>query len=137
MSARTALRDLIAADAPADWDIIAHPKKLGPLDDHRKPVAIVIEQRTLTAGRTSPDENGIPVDVELVVWVIVDATRGDDADEVEDRLEAAAEQMIRILEALPEHNWDGTTTRNQYDPQKPAYDFIIRAQGALITEETP
>lgn len=137
MSARTDLRDLIAAAAPSDWDVIPFPAQLGPLDDRRKPVAIVIEQITIASARTSPDASGIPVDVELHVWVIVDATRGDDRGEVEDRLEAAAEQMIRILEQLNEQVWDGTANRNQYDPQKPAYDFTIRAQGALITEETP
>lgn len=136
MSARSDLRDLIAADAPEDWEIIPYPTQLNTLDDPRKKVAIVIEQRTITSGRTSPDADGIPIEVELVVWVIVDATRGDDRDGVEDRLEAAAEQMIRILEQLPDHVWDGSTTRNQYDPQKPAYDFTIRAHGALIPEET-
>lgn len=138
MGARHDLRDLIAADAPAEWDIIAYPMQLPPLDDPAKPVAIIIEQRTLTAGRTSPDEvNGIPVDVELTVWVIVDATHGDTREQVEDLLEDAAEQMIRILEAIPEQSWDGTATRNQYDPQKPAYDFTIRAAGALTQEEQP
>ena len=137
MSARSDLRDLIAADAPDDWEITAYPAQLGPLDNPAKPIAIVIEQIAIAAGRTSPDAKGIPVSVELHVWVIVDATRGDDRDEVEDRLEDATEQMIRILETLPEHNWDGTANRNQYDPQKPAYDFTIRAEGALITEETP
>lgn len=136
MSARSDLRDLIAASAPEGWDIIPYPTQLDPLDNADKPVAIVIEQRTLTAARTSPDENGIPVDIELTVWVIVDATRGNDRPEVEDRLELAAEQMIRILEQLNEQSWDGTATRNQYDPQKPAYDFTIRAHGALIPEET-
>lgn len=135
MGARHDLRDLIALSAPAEWDIIGYPTQLNALDDPAKPVAIVIEQRTITAGRTSPDDAGIPVDVELTVWVIVDASRGDDRDEVEDRLEAAAEQMIQILEQLPEQVWDGTANRNQYDPQKPAYDFTIRATGALTPEE--
>lgn len=135
MSARTDLRDLIAAAAPAEWDVIPYPTQLDPLDDAAKPVAIVIEQITIASARTSPDDAGIPVDVELHVWVVVDATRGDDRGEVEDRLEAAAEQMIRILEQLDEQVWDGTANRNQYDPQKPAYDFTIRAHGALIPEE--
>lgn len=138
MGARHDLRDLIAADAPADWDIIGYPTQLAPLDNPHKPVAINIEQRSITTGRTSPDEAGnIPVLVELTVWVIVDATRGADRDEVEDRLEAAAEQMIRILEKVPDQWWDGSATRNQFDPQKPAYDFTIRAAGALTPEETP
>lgn len=138
MSVRSELRDLIAADAPASWEIYPYPLQLGPFEDAAKPVAIVIEQHTLTAGRTSPDTvNGIPVDVELTIWVVVDATRGDDREQVEDELEAAAEQMIRILEALPDQSWDGTANRNQYDAQKPAYDFTIRAAGALTQEEQP
>lgn len=138
MSVRSTLRDLIAADAPAGWEIYPYPLQLGSFEEADKPVAIVIEQRTLTAGRNSPDaENGIPVDVELTIWVIVDATRGDDREQVEDQLEEAAEQMIRILEALPDQSWDGTATRNQYDTQKPAYDFTIRAAGALTQEEQP
>lgn len=136
MGARHDLRDLIVASAPADWDVIGYPKQLAQLDNPAKPVAIVLEQRTITAGRTSPDADGIPVEVELTVWVIVDAALGEDRDAVEDRLEAAAEGMIRILEQLDEQIWDGTATRNQYDPQKPAYDFTIRAPGALIPEET-
>lgn len=138
MGARHDLRDLIAASAPDTWDIIAYPTQLNQLDDPSKPVAIIIEQRTIAAGRTSPDDvHGIPVDVELTVWVIVDASLGGDRDQVEDDLEVAAEQMIRILEQLPDQVWDGTATRNQYDPQKPAYDFTIRATGALTPEETP
>ena len=137
MGARHDLRDLIAANAPDGWEIIGHPAQLNALDDPTKPVAIVIEQRTITAGRTSPDVNGIPVDVDLTVWVVVDASLGDDREQVEDRLELAAEQMIRILEQLDEQTWAGAAGRNQYDPQKPAYDFTIRAQGALIPEETP
>lgn len=136
MSVRSALRDLIAGHAPDTWEIYPYPLQLQPFEDAAKSVAIVIEQRTLTAGRNSPDaENGIPVDVELTVWVVVDATRGDDREQVEDDLEAAAEQMIRILELLPDQSWDGTATRNQYDPQKPAYDFTIRHPGALTQEE--
>ena len=140
MSARASLRDFITASAPDTWEIYGYPTQLGPFEDASKPVAVVIEQRTMTAGRNSPDdENGIPVDVELTVWVIVDATRGDNRDQVEDQLEDAAEQMIRILEAIPDQWWDGTATRNQYDPQKPAYDFTIRAAGAITDtqEEQP
>ncbi|QMU97981.1 hypothetical protein FVO59_12795 [Microbacterium esteraromaticum] len=137
MGARHDLRDLIAAGAPDGWEIFGYPAQLNTLDDPTKPVAIVIEQRTITAARTSPDANGIPVDVELTVWVIVDATLGETREEVEDRLELAAEHMIQILEQLDAQTWDGTAGRNQYDPQKPAYDFTIRAQGALIPEETP
>lgn len=138
MSVRSDLAELITAGAPDTWEIYPYPLQLSTFEDAEKPVAIVIEQRMMTAGRTSPDdENGIPVDVELTVWVIVDATRGDNREQVEDLLEAAAEQMIRILEAIPEQSWDGTATRNQYDPQKPAYDFTIRAVGALTQEEQP
>lgn len=137
MSARSDLAELITAGAPDTWEIYPYPLQLGTFEDATKPVAVVIEQRTMTAGRTSPDENGIPVDVELTVWVIVDATRGDNRAQVEDQLDDAAEQMIRILEAIPEQNWDGTATRNQYDAQKPAYDFTIRAAGAITQEEQP
>ncbi|OJU42020.1 MAG: hypothetical protein BGN97_04500 [Microbacterium sp. 69-10] len=138
MGARHDLRDLIAASAPDTWDIIAYPTQLSPLDNPAKPVAIVIEQDTIASGDTSPDdEHGIPVTVTLNVWVIVDATLGSDREQVEDDLEAAAERMIRILEQLPDQWWDGTANRNQYDPQKPAYDFTIRAAGALTPEETP
>ncbi|MFB4348477.1 hypothetical protein [Microbacterium sp. CR_7] len=135
MSARASLRDFITASAPEAWEIYGYPTQLGPFEDASKPVAIVIEQRTMTAGRTSPDENGIPIDIELTVWVIVDATRGDNREQVENQLEDAAEQMILILEAIPDQWWDGVATRNQYDPQKPAYDFTIRAAGALTQEE--
>jgi hypothetical protein len=132
MGARHDLKTLIQESAPTDWEIYGYPTQLGPLDDPTKPIAVIIEQRTITAGRTSPDdENGIPVDVDLTVWVLTDATLGDDREAIEDRLEAATEHMIRILEQLPEQVWDGTATRNQYDQQKPAYDFTIRAHGAL------
>jgi|GEM_PF-5106876 len=137
MSARSSLAELITAAAPATWDVIPYPTRLQPLDNDDKPVAIVIEQRTLTAGNTSPTETEIPVDVELTVWVIVDASLGRDRNEVEDLLEEAAEGMIRILEQLPDDNWDGVATRNQYDEQKPAYDFTIRAQGSITQEDTP
>lgn len=137
MGARTDLAALISAAAPAGWDVIPYPTQLQPLDNPDKPVAVVIEQRAITAGRTSPDPNGTPVAVELTVWVIVDASRGDDRADVEDRLEEAAEALVLIFEELPDDMWDGTATRNQYDPQKPAYDFTIRAAGALTQEETP
>lgn len=137
MSARSSLAELITAAAPTTWDVIPYPTKLAPLDRHGKPVAIVIEQRTLQAGKTSPTATEIPVDVELTVWVIVDASLGRDRNDVEDILEDAAFEMIRILEQLPDDNWDGVATRNQYDEQKPAYDFTIRAQGSITQEDTP
>lgn len=135
MSARSELADLIKATAPDTWDVIAYPTRLTTFDDASKPVAVVVEQRAIASGNTSPDENGIPVAVTLAVWVVVDGARGDNPDVIEDDLEAAAERMIRILEPLPEHVWDGETTRDAYDNQKPAYLFTIRADGALTPEE--
>jgi hypothetical protein len=134
MSARATLAALIADAAPNTWDIIAYPTRLAPLDDATKPVAIVVEQRNVAAGGFSPDGVSIPVSVTLAVWVVVDATRGANPDEVEDELEAAVEQMVRILTPLPEHVWDGNATRDAYDNQKPAYLFTIRADGALTEE---
>lgn len=136
MTARSQLRDLIQDKAPDTWELYPHPVNLAPLDDPAKPVAIVIEQRSVTAGAFSPDGNGITLAVELSAWVIVDGSLGDDLDVVEDRLEEAVETMIRILEPLPGHVWDGTANRDTYDDQKPAYTFTIRAAGALTTEET-
>ena len=135
MSARSALAALVRDAAPETWDVIDHPKHLPPFDDARKPVAIVIEQRTYTAGRFSPDGARIPIDVALLVWVVVDGSRGDDEGDLEDELEAAAEQMIQILEPLQGHAWDGTATRDNYDEQKPAYQFPIAAPGDLTPEE--
>jgi hypothetical protein len=134
MSARSDLAALIQGAAPATWDVIGYPARLRTLDDPAKPVAVVIEQRNIASGATSPDANGIPVAVTLAVWVIVDAARGDNAGETEDELEAAAETMIRILEPLPDHVWDGDAARDAYDNQKPAYLFQIRAAGALTEE---
>lgn len=135
MSARSALAGLIAAAAPAHWDVIPYPTRLRSFDDATKTVAVVVEQRGIASGNTSPDENRIPIAVTLAVWVIVDGARGDNPDVIEDDLEAAAETMIRILEPLPEHVWDGDTSRDAYDQQKPAYLFLIRADGALTPEE--
>lgn len=136
MSARTDLADLIAQDAPDTWEIYAYPASLAPFDDATKPVAVVVEQRTIAAGTTSPDANGLPVGVELLVWVVVDGALGDNPADLEDTLEAAAETMIRLLEPLHGHEWNGDAIRDNYDTQKPAYQFTIRATGA-ITEETP
>jgi hypothetical protein len=135
MSARSDLGGLIAANAPDTWDVIPYPTRLATFEDPAKTVAVVIEQRGVSSGNTSPDDNGIPVAVTLAVWVVVDGARGDGADAIEDDLEAAAEAMIRILEPLPEHVWDGEATRDAYDQQKPAYLFTIRAAGALTPEE--
>lgn len=135
MSARSALAALIRDAAPDTWDVIGYPTRLRTFDDPNKPVAVVVEQRGLATGSTSPDDNGIPISTTLAVWVVVDGSRGDNPDVVEDELEAATEQMIRILEPLPEHVWDGEATRDAYDNQKPAYLFTIRADGALTSEE--
>lgn len=135
MSARSDLAGLIAAAAPGSWNVIPFPTRLTTFDDPAKPVAVVVEQRGIASGTTSPDGNGIPVAVNLAVWVVVDGARGDNPDVIEDDLEAAAETMIRILEPLPEHVWDGEGTRDAYDNQKPAYLFTIRADGALTNEE--
>ncbi|KZE91181.1 hypothetical protein [Microbacterium sp. TNHR37B] len=136
MSARSDLAELIAPDAPDTWEIHAHPVNLLPFDDPQTTVAVVIEQRSMTAGNTSPDGNGMPIAVELMLWVVVDGSRGDDTPDVEDLLEDAAATMIRILEPLPTHVWDGAATRDAYDNQKPAYQFTIRASGALTLEES-
>lgn len=135
MSARSDLAGLIAAVAPLTWTVHPAPVKLTPLDDADKPVAVVVEQRAMVSGTTSPDQNGIPVQVELTVWVIVDGARGEDLATIEDQLEDAAEEMIRILEPMPNHVWDGTATRDFYDEQKPAYQFTIRASGAITGED--
>lgn len=136
MTARAALKQAIAPHAPATWEIYDYPTRLRTFDDPAKPVAIVIEQRGLKLGRFSADENGTPIDVELMVWVVVDAARGDDLDVIENDLEAAAEHMLRILEdlGLPDHVWDGTANREDYDDQKPAYQIPITAAGALTPE---
>lgn len=137
MGARGDLKTLIEAGAPATWDIIGYPTQLGVLDDPAKPIAIVIEQRNVAAGKFSPDGDSIPIDVELVVWIVVDATQGDDRDELEDLLEESVEQMIRLLVPMPNDNWDGTAERTSYDTQKPAYQFTIRAPGVITQEEQP
>lgn len=133
MSARSDLADLIGAAAPNTWKIYPYPARLDTFEDPAKPVAIVVEQRTVTAGTFSPDALLTPVQVELVVWVIVDGSRGEDPAALEDRLEEAVEQMIRILEPLPEHAWTGGAARDDYDPQKPCYGFTIRLGGTLTT----
>ncbi len=134
MTARSDLAALIRQAAPDAWELYPYPASLLPFDDVAKPVAVVIEQRSISSGLASPDANGIPVGVELLIWVVVDGARGDDAGDIEDDLELAAETMIRILEPFPEHVWNGTANRDSYDSQKPAYTFTIRAAGA-ITEE--
>lgn len=133
MSARSDLKALLEPRAPEGWDIFDYPTRLRTFDDPTKPVAIVIEQRTYKLGRFSADENGTPIDAELLVWVVVDGARGDDLDEIEDDLEAALEQLIQILESLelPAHVWDGTATRDEYDDQKPAYQLSLTAAGYL------
>jgi hypothetical protein len=134
MSGRSQLADLIAASAPETWEIIPHPTRLRPFDNPAKPVAIVVEQRAIQSGKWSPDGVSIPVETAFAVWVIVDGARGADAGPTEDDLEAAAETMIRILEPLAAEVWDGTAERGSYDDQKPAYQFTIRAAGALTQE---
>lgn len=137
MSARSDLAGLIAAVAPDTWDVIPHPTRLRTFDNPAKPVAIVIEQHAIQSGPFSPDGVAIPVEVALAVWVVVDGSRGEEAGPIEDQLEDAVEQMIRILEPMPDHVWDGTAERGSYDDQKPAYQFTIRAPGALTTEVQP
>lgn len=135
MSARSDLRDLIATDpAASSWEIYPYPVKLAPFEDATKPVAVVIEQRNIVAGTFSPDDSGIPVASDIALWVVVDATRGDSAEHVEDQLEDAALDVIRILQRLPEDNWDGTAERTSYDPQKPAYQFTITAAGKITPD---
>jgi hypothetical protein len=134
MSARSDLKTLIAEHAPATWELYGYPTQLGVLDDPNKPIAIVIEQRNITTGEFPPDGESIPVVVEIALWIVVDATTGRDRDELEDELEQATEQMIRILLPMPENVWDGAAERTSYDAQKPAYQFTIRAAGALTQE---
>lgn len=134
MSARSDLKTLIQADAPDAWEIYGYPTQLGVLDDPNKPIAVVIEQRTIAAGQFSPDGDSIPVTTELALWVVIDATLGDSRETIEDLLDTAVEQMIRILLPMPGSNWDGTAERTSYDAQKPAYQFTIRATGALTQE---
>lgn len=133
MSARSDLAGLIAAQAPDTWQIYPYPATLRTFDDPAKTVAIVVEQRTVTAGTFSPTDLLTPVQVELVVWVVVDGSRGEDPGNLEDRLEEAVERMIRILEPLPEHAWTGGAARDDYDPQKPCYGFTLRFGGNLTT----
>lgn len=137
MSARSQLADLIAAGAPDTWAIHRAPRSLAPFDDPAKPAAILIEQANITAATTSPTAAGIPVDLELWVWAMVDSSRGDDADALEDALEDVLEGMVAILAELPEHVWDGAAERTNYDEQKPAYRFTIRAAGAITPKENP
>lgn len=131
MSARSDLADLIEPDMPDTWEMHPAPTRLRSFTDPHKTVAVVIEQRSIASGTTSTDDNGIPVAVELLVWVVVDGARGNGVGDIEDALEDAAEQMIRQLESLPQHVWDGSATRENYDDQKPAYQFTIRAAGRL------
>lgn len=135
MSARSDLADLIRSAAPESWDVIGVGKRLRPFTDSGKDVAVVIEQRGIEASPFSSDGATIPVVVTLVAWVIVDGSRGDDEDEVEDRLDAAAVSMIRILEPFAQAAWDGMAERNAYDAQKPAYTFTIRFDGSITQEE--
>lgn len=135
MSARTQTADAIKAEAPATWDVRSAPTRLRAFTDPAKPVAIVVEQRDISADRFSSDGERIPVIVTLAVWVIVDAARGDSSDAVEDDLEAAAETMIRILEPLAGPVWDGTAERTGYDEQKPAYQFTLKVAGYITQTE--
>src|SRR5690606_5893138 len=127
--------DLIRDAAPDSWAVYGYPIKLPPFDDASKPIAVVVEQRSVTSGAASPDGQRIPVELELLVWVVVDGARGDSEEQTEDELEAAAEAMIRLLEPLPTHTWNGAATRTEYDPQKPAYQFVVALGGALTEEE--
>jgi len=134
MSARTDLAALVTAAAPANWEVHPYPTQLSTFDDPAHDVGIVIEQRTMTTGAFSDDPDSLPVVVELALWVIVDGSRGEALGDLEDRLEAAAEQVVRILAQLPHDVWNGTATRDAYDAQKPCYQFTISAAGALTQE---
>lgn len=129
------MAEKIAVDAPADWEIHHVGVRLRSFSDPEKLVAIVVEQRGLVASRFSSDGVEIPVEVNLSVWVIVDAARGDSSEVVEDRLEEAAETMIRILDPLTDSAWDGVADRTAYDEQKPAYQFNLRFAGTITQEE--
>nr|WP_278101898.1 hypothetical protein [Microbacterium proteolyticum] len=133
MSARSNLKALIEGSEhyPDTWTVYDFPTRLQTFEDATKPVAIVIEQRELEAGSTSPDEHGIPISVDLLVWVVVDGTRGVRLPQLEDELEAAAETMIRILEPLADDAWNGAATRDAYDEQKPAYRFPVSGTGRI------
>jgi len=135
MSTRSEVADKIRAEAPDEWDVHDVPLRLRSFTDATKLVAIVVEQRGLVASPFSSDGVEIPVEVNLSVWVIVDASRGEGADVIEDRLEDAAEQLIRIFEPLAESVWDGTAERTSYDEQKPAYQFPLRFTGTITQEE--
>lgn len=134
MSARSDLYDLIAPAAPVSWEILPYPTRLRTFDDPAHDIGVIIEQRTIQTGDYSDDPNSLPVVVELALYVIADGSRGDDLNTIEDRLEAATEQMVRILAQLPDHVWDGQAVRDTYDDQKPCYTFTIRAAGALTQE---
>lgn len=134
MSVRSELAAAITADEskPPRWEIFDRPRRLPPFTDPSWDVAIVIEQRGLMASRFSSDGVEIPVEISVSVWVVVDGSRGDDDGTIEDRLEEAAEAMIRILEPLAAPVWDGTAERTSYDEQKPAYQFPLRVIGKIV-----
>lgn len=141
VSARSVLADLIRADAPDTWQVYGYPIKGGAISTAMtaaQPVAVVVEQRTIAASRFSATPESIPVELGLTVWVVVDGTRGETAEVIEDRLEGALESLIRILSSLPDHLWDGTAERSTYNEQQPAYSFLINNATATIEEsETP
>lgn len=137
-SARAQLAEqIVAGGAPDHWAIYPYPTSLRPFEDPTKTVAIVIEQANVTAGPTSPDAAGIPVQLELWAWVVVDGTRGLAPALLEDLLDEQLELMIGVLSPLPAHVWDGAAERTQYDDGKPAYRFTIRAAGAITPKENP
>ncbi|WP_345751381.1 hypothetical protein [Microbacterium rhizophilus] len=135
MSARNDLAALIAIDAPESWAIYPYPVNLGPFEDPAKSVALVVEQTSIASGVTSSDGERIPVEAELHAWIVVDGSRGDQPDVLEARLEEALEHMIRALNVLPDHVWDGRAERAKFDQSKPAYRVTVKAPGH-ITEET-
>lgn len=134
MSARQQLADLIRQNAPETWEVFGHPAKGAELTNFQfaaKPVAIVVEQRSIQAGQFSDDGVTVGVGVILGVWVVVDGARGGTPADVEDTLEIAVEEMVKLLAPFPDHVWDGVAERNSYDEQKPAYLFTITAAGDL------
>jgi len=130
VTARSSLAELITKDVPDEWLVLPYPDALRTFEASQ-PVAVVIESTNVAVGETSPDGDSIPLVWTLTVWIVVDGSRGDTVDVIEDRLDDALETVIRCLSALPAHVWDGTADRTAYDTQKPAYRLTITAHGTI------